>query len=996
VRSPFVSLVVVLGLGWLAGCSASRSDEIGSECISDSQCGSGAACESGRCTSTNSQSESASVTGKVVGAPDGVTIESDASGDERCEQREGKGLACTLVPGGKVTLIAPEVEGYRFKGWTGKNGCESSEPKLVLKKVERSTTCTANYVLRVHVTGTVDGEAGTGVVASSESPFASCEEGSCEIDLGDTVVLAAPERDGFRIAGFEGEGCEDRAGYRVTVSEAQGDVTCSASYVESLTVRGQIQGVPEELQRELKAWIVASSPSESALCEGQVCAIDEGNSVTMVAPEIEKYRFRGWTGDAPCLGTELTIQIDGVTTNVLCTADYVARFDVTGESEGAPAAISAVSANLFSSCDGAHCNVDSGESVTLQAGTVEGYRLKNWSGEGCERLSGASAIVRDVASDVTCTAHYVEGVSVTGTVVNAEGEVEASSDSPGADCALGSCAIDVGGTVSLMAPALPGRTFLGWSGDPGCSSNTPTVILEDVTTSKNCSATFAARFTVSSRAEPAAGGQVSATSGSRNAACSGTRCEVDEGSTVTLNASANPNFRFTGWSGGGPCMGSGPRLDLTSVKASLTCSANFVARIKVGGDAAPGNAGTITATQLSLSAQCSGASCTVDAGTDVILRATPTTGYRFVRWSGCGSAFNPLLGQNPLAVLGPTTNTTCTANFEKITYPVRAVAGSGGTVSASSGFAGCHNATCTVEHGGSAVLAATPSAGFSFDGWSGCSIGATGTVSNVTMAQTCTASFTKITYVVTVVAGTGGSVTASSGGAGCPGARCVVDEGASVAVTATPATGYDFTSWSGCGTGGSVPNVRMNQTCTANFTKKRFTLTGESSGPPAVIRASSSSSGFQCSGSACTVDYGSSVTLTVVTPPGGHRFAGWEACEGGRPSGNSLTVDSLTSTRTCRANFIRVWTVTASVSNDSVGGSVTCANGCTVDDGGSVTLTATVTPDGSPFQYWECSPRTLDPLSANARELTLPGIDGDISCEAHFFTIVGLVHEPVR
>ena len=157
------------------------------------------------------------------------------------------------------------------------------------------------------------------------------------------------------------------------------------------------------------------------------------------------------------------IPVDNATTNVLCTADYVARFDVTGESEGAKASISAVSENLFSSCDGAHCNVDSGESVTLQAGTVDGYRLKSWSGEGCERLSGASAIAREVASDVTCTAHYVEGVSVTGTVVNAEGEVDASSDSPGADCELGSCAIDIGGTVT-PGGALRCRVARSWAG----------------------------------------------------------------------------------------------------------------------------------------------------------------------------------------------------------------------------------------------------------------------------------------------------------------------------------------------------------------------------------------------------------------------------------------------------------------------------------------------------------------------------------------------------
>ena len=88
---------------------------------------------------------------------------------------------------------------------------------------------------------------------------------------------------------------------------------------------------------------------------------------------------------------------------------------------------------------------------------------------------------------------------------------------------------------------------------------------------------------------------------------------------------------------------------------------------------------------------------------------------------------------------GQTNGYTCTASFVKKTYPVSAVAGTGGTVSASTGLSGCPNATCSVEHGGSAVLSATPSTGFEFSGWSGCSIGASGTVANVTSAQTCTA-----------------------------------------------------------------------------------------------------------------------------------------------------------------------------------------------------------------------------------------------------------------
>jgi hypothetical protein len=552
--------------------------------------------------------------------------------------------------------------------------------------------------------------------------------------------------------------------------------------------------------------------------------------------------------------------------------------------------------------------------------------------------------------------------------------------------------------VTLVAPSLPGRTFLGWSGDSGCASNTPSVTLEAVTTSKSCNATFAARYTVTTRAVPAAGGQVTATSGSRNAACSGARCEVDEGSNVTLNAVANPSYRFTGWSGGGPCTGSAARLDLTAVKASVTCSANFVARIKVGGDVRPSNGGTVTAQQLSLSAQCAGPICTVDAGSDVLLTATPATGYDFSTWAGCGSSFNPLLGSNPLPVIGPTTDTTCTATFVKKTFLVSAVAGANGSVSASTNTGGCANAMCTVEYGGSAVLAASPSTGYTFAGWSGCNISASGTVGNVTMAQTCTASFTKVTYLVTALAGAGGNVAASTGGGTCGGARCTVDQGGSVQLTATPATGYEFGGWSGCpvGAGGTVSNIQMPLTCTASFTRERFVLSGESSGPAADIRASSSSANSSCSGNACTADYGSSVTLTVVTPPAGYRLGGWEACEGGRATGNTLTVDSLTSTHVCRATFIRVWAVVGLSSEAGIGrGTVTSCSlvPCVVDDGGSAELTTSVT--GSNYlEQWTCSGVALDEAQVTAPTLSFSNIRQNITCTAVFSQYVGLVHGP--
>ena len=52
-------------------------------------------------------------------------------------------------------------------------------------------------------------------------------------------------------------------------------------------------------------------------------------------------------------------------------------------------------------------------------------------------------------------------------------------------------------------------------------------------------------------------------------------------------------------------------------------------------------------------------------------------------------------------------------------------------------------------------------------------------------------------------------------------------DGTVVAVTATPATGYAFTSWSGACTGAGACSVTMDadKTVTANFTQITYNLT---------------------------------------------------------------------------------------------------------------------------------------------------------------------------
>jgi uncharacterized repeat protein (TIGR02543 family) len=278
---------------------------------------------------------------------------------------------------------------------------------------------------------------------------------------------------------------------------------------------------------------------------------------------------------------------------------------------------------------------------------------------------------------------------------------------------------------------------------------------------------------------------------------------------------------------------------------------------------------------------------------------------------GSGTAFTPpyALTVQPSAnvkalVTDPSTGagatlsspTACDGGGTTTTYTLTtsSTPAAGGSVS-SSPNASSYNAGTPV------TLTATPAAGYTFTGWSG---DATGTSASITVTMDAnkivTANFQQqtatTTYTLTTSASpaAGGTVTRSPNAA-------AYDSSTAVTLTATPASGYTFSGWSGdaTGTGSSVTlTMDANKTVTANFTAitggTTSTIRIEDTNTPGTGLCSFDGSISSNSGAANTkvINLTNSslkgITWSIGTPAAGSYSFNWRYTNGG--SSNATTM----------------------------------------------------------------------------------------------------------
>lgn len=409
-----------------------------------------------------------------------------------------------------------------------------------------------------------------------------------------------------------------------------------------------------------------------------------------------------------------------------------------------------------------------------------------------------------------------------------------------------------GATAVLTATTNAGYNFVGWSGAASGTSTTTTVFMN---ADKTATATFALApvfYTLTTNSSPTTGGTT--TGGGSYAS----------GSVASLTATPNAGYYFLNWSGA--ASGTNP-LTTVTVNANSSATATFL----------PKQYALTTASNPTIGGSVTG-SGTYDSGQVVSVVATPASGYTFLNWSGDAS------GTSLSTTITMSADKSATANFQLIppidsfTLSTTSIPTVGGTITGGGVY----------ESGATANLSATPSTGYTFVNWTGA---ASGTNPNTTVSMTsdksATANFTPITYTLTTAVSPVASGTVSGGG--------TYNSGTVAAVVATPATGYNFSSWSDDASGTALSTtVAMtgNKTATANFTlipiPDSFT----------VVTSSLPSLGGNVTG-AGTYLSGATATLTA-TASTGYTFTGWTGDV--TSSSNPLSVN-MTANKNIIANF---------------------------------------------------------------------------------------------
>lgn len=394
---------------------------------------------------------------------------------------------------------------------------------------------------------------------------------------------------------------------------------------------------------------------------------------------------------------------------------------------------------------------DHGEMVTLTANPGAGYAFAGWSGT----LSGTTnPQTIEMLGDRAVTANFAQAFTIT-TSTDGNGTITLNPNLP---------TYVSGREVTITAVPNGGYALASWGGALSGTQNPQTI---NVTSNLTISATFTeTQYTLT--VNKLGNGTITKTPDLP---------AYDFGQVVTLTATADTGWAFTGWSGG--VTATENPLAIT-IEDNTSLTGTFSEQEFHTLDVTTVGQGTVSRNPIT---------GPYLAGTEITLTATPAAGWAFAGWSG------DLTGSdNPLVFL-ISQDTTATATFIQETYQVNITPIGQGSVTKNP------NKT-DYAAGESVTLTATPNTGWTFAGWGGSLSGTTNPLT-ITISGDVAGTATFVTggpFTLDTNVNGDGDITVEP-------VKAQYEAGETVTLTAEPAPGWVFAGWSGDLSGGDNPET---------------------------------------------------------------------------------------------------------------------------------------------------------------------------------------------
>lgn len=579
--------------------------------------------------------------------------------------------------------------------------------------------------------------------------------------------------------------------------------------------------------------------------------VTKGTTVTLNAKPTDsnKYRFIGWYSD-PEFKAPVTLSNGAYPANdTSAEHKFYAKFqrqykvEAKAVSDGAVANSTGGTVKISGGEEGAYTvgSYLEGQNTSITATPKEGYDFNGWySDEKCTKLESQDltlSIKNIQANHLYYAKFMIKQFSVTA-VANHPNDKKNSTvqfSSPSSEASNTSVTVKVNynGSATFVANAGEGYEFVGWYSDENCqtlvSKTTPYKV-----SSIKADYTLYAKFKIINlnlKVYSVTEGKINGAGGTvqlgADTPAAKIETTVEWGTLATLTAKANANYEFKGWFTDpqcsikadskilNDCQYTDKAVETAAIKKDLTLYAEFsdVSSRKVTANAVFGGNIVDTAGTVKAGDSPEGATSTavVTNGNGVTLVANTKPNYKFMGWYSDRECTNSVAPDQQYVLTSVDADCEYYALFKLQSFSVNAVVDddSVGTVkfTAPKEVGPSTAVTVSVDYDGSATFVATPAEGYDFDGWyndssvTPVSNKATYVCENIKADFTLHARFKLKEFEVKASAVLNGAVSNACGTvqAGDTTAASTVSTvakwGESVALTATPKSGYSFSGW---------------------------------------------------------------------------------------------------------------------------------------------------------------------------------------------------------